>query len=112
MILTILDDGEALLSTILLMVDSIILPKIWKRTQFQNIELYGTNWKIKCFYNSLGSLSIAREHAKRLKLNVYCSWDHRAARRVEVAKTHNGLNLKGKFQISIDRCNVYIPVCW
>ena len=83
--------------------DSIILPKNRKRTQFQTIELYGTKWKIKCFYNSLGSLSIAREHAKRLKLNVYCSWDHRAARRVEVAKIHNGLNLnlKGKFQFTL-----------
>ena len=88
--------------------DSIILPKNRKRTQFQNIELYGTKWKIKCFYNSLGSLSIAREHAKRLKLNVYCSWDHRAARRVEVAKMHNelNLNLKVKFQINIHRCTL------
>ena len=106
MIMTILNYGEALLSTFLLIMDSIILPKIWKRTQFQNIELYGTKWKIKCFYNSLGSLSIAREHAKRLKLNVYCSWDHRAARRVEVAKMHNGLNLKDKFQINIHRCTL------
>ena len=63
---------------------------------------------MKCFYNSHGSLSIAREHAKRLKLNVYCSWDHRAARRVEVAKMHNELNsnLKGKFQINIHRCTL------
>ena len=61
---------------------------------------------MKCFYNSHGSLSIAREHAKRLKLNVYCSWDHRAARRVEVAEMHNGLSLKGKFQINNHGCTL------
>ena len=38
MILTILDDGEALLSTVLLMMDSIILPKIYNELSFKTLN--------------------------------------------------------------------------